>query len=173
MILVPVLLAACLGAPWFDEQNTVREECGTYHSAEDANCCSDSLHWDPVSQATHYEVQRTSPGGTVLRVGVQPARTCDSYDEDAGVCLLWRETPYWIPALDCERGPHSAGCIFPRYLSPGQTYAYSVRACNADGCSAWAAPTQYARSNEWVWCDPRNSPACVLACWPGPCGAAW
>jgi|SRR3989304_1564307 len=175
-MVLSVLLAACLRAPWFSG-DPIQETCGTWHSPVDPNCCSETLWWDPVPEATYYQVQRTSPGGTEVLVGEQWARQCFALDEETdSICMGWEETPFWVPAWDCTRGRRDSNCIFPRHLDPGETYSYRVRACNAGGCSAWTPAVQYARSNEWVWCDPRDTPACRIACWPipaGGCPAAW
>ncbi len=163
-VLLALLTAACLlGGPLyadcplppFFDADPISLSCAT---PTDPCRCSQAIIWDPEPRAQWYEVQRTSPAGTVHQVGRRPARECVGVDEN-DTCISWEERPWWLPAWDCAHGPASVGCIFPRYRV---VYQYAVRACNASGCSSWSPTYQYAR-DVWLWCDPRNTPACVTA----------
>ena len=145
--------------PWF-AFDPVAAVCGTWHTADDPCGCSEPIIFDPLPSATYYVVQRTSPGAAAIVVGRTLARTCAWWDDCAlpPLCLLWEETPYWLPEWDCTHGAHAATCTPPAALPTGQTHSYRVQACNAAGCSpAWSPSAALYARGPWLACTDRKS----------------
>jgi hypothetical protein len=101
----------------------------------------------------YYLVQRVSPAGTVI-LETTGAWTCAGYDSDAGICMVWEATPYFVPEWEGEPFPFA-----------NKLYTFAVKACRSSGqCSVgWSNTVQWERGDEWLSCDPRNVPACVPA----------
>jgi hypothetical protein len=158
--------AACTRPPYFD---ITGEVCGTYHSPSDPCGCSEAISWDPIVPPEWaapgtcvYEVQRTSPAGTVTQQGRRLTETCVGMDENDETCIIWMPTPWWLPAWDTNPFPHL-----------DKVYLYQVRACCCEGtldrvtklcngvetCSVgWSLPIAYQRG-EWWDCTPAG---CVV-----------
>jgi len=163
--------ATCSVSPGF---GIVGDPCGMWHTPDQPCGCNETLSCDsaPVPSGEErrwaFEVRRTSPAGTVTYQGKRMAVGCVGTD-DEDRCIAWAPTPWWEPPWDSRPFPHL-----------NKVYIYEFRVCRCDGqydvlgradllcrgaetCSVgWSNAVQYQRG-EWWWCDPRNTPSCVVA----------
>lgn len=109
-----LLLGACASAPFFSAEETgVCVAAYTQTGAQEC-VCSECLEWDAPPRAERYEItRRTVSTGAEILAGVT-----------------------YTPGLWCFAWDAS----FPRQ---GTRYRYTVRACNAYGCSPESVPVFY------------------------------
>jgi hypothetical protein len=121
-MLAALFLAACLSPPLFEMDGPV---CSP--ARQDLECvCSECFSWDPVPNATRYDIYRLNQDGTFGWIGVITERP--GYTDDDGNAIPAYFPPLWCVAKDA------------RTPIEGRRYVYTVLPCNAVGCAA-ASPS--------------------------------
>lgn len=151
-MLPAMLLTLCIAPPYFDADPTA---AACTPSSQIIPCeCSETLVWDAVPELLvdgYYLVRMVGNISGSEVISATGAWTCMGYDEVMG-CLGWEATPYFVVEWS-EPMPRA-----------DEVYTFSVKACLVNNtCSLnWSNTVEFKRGSEWLYCDPREVPACHM-----------